>query len=133
MKILYRLLALAAITSATFTSATAADPGRGFVETDLVSNLATLTDKNGVVHQAAHVDLNLRNPWGVGESPTTANGPGSPFWVSENNAGKSTLYDTHGIPQPAPPLIRQRLGHTPSSPSTTPPIRARQREQCIKA
>jgi len=103
MRILHRLLASAVFISALLTSAMAADPGRGFVETDLVANLATLTDKNGVVHQAAHVDPNLKNPWGVGESPTTPTAPGSPFWVSDNNAGKATLYDTNGIPQPAPP------------------------------
>ena len=35
-------------------------------------------------------DKNLKNPWGV------AFGPGSPFWVSDNNSGKSTLYDGDG-------------------------------------
>jgi len=93
MRILHRLLALAVFVSAMLTGAMAADPGRGFVETDLVANLATLTDKNGVVHQPAHLDPNLVNPWGVGESG------GSPFWVSDNNAGKSTLYITDGTPQ----------------------------------
>lgn len=99
MKILHRFLALAVFISTTTLSMIAADPGRGFVETDLVANKSPLTDKNGVVHQPAHVDPNLLNAWGVGESPTTANGPGSPFWVSDNNAGKSTLYITDGTPQ----------------------------------
>jgi uncharacterized protein (TIGR03118 family) len=93
VKILHRLLALTVFISTTCFSAMAADPGRGFVETDLVANVATLTDKNGVVHQPAHVDPNLLNAWGVGESGT------SPFWVSDNNAGKSTLYVTDGTPQ----------------------------------
>jgi uncharacterized protein (TIGR03118 family) len=70
----------------------------GYVETDLVvnksvNNVPTLTDKNGIVHIARFFDPNLLNPWGVGESAT------SPFWVSDNNAGKSTLYDTQGAPQ----------------------------------
>src|SRR5262249_20254358 len=43
---------------------------------------------------AAHVDPNLKNPWGVSFSPT-----GSPFWVSDNGAGVSTLYDGSGNPQ----------------------------------
>jgi uncharacterized protein (TIGR03118 family) len=70
----------------------------GYVETDLVvnksvNNVPTLTDKNGIVHIAKFFDPNLLNPWGVGESAT------SPFWVSDNNAGKSTLYNTQGAPQ----------------------------------
>jgi uncharacterized protein (TIGR03118 family) len=72
--------------------------GDGYVETDLVvnksvNNIPTLTDKNGIVHIAKFFDPNLLNPWGVGESAT------SPFWVSDNNAGKATLYNTQGAPQ----------------------------------
>jgi uncharacterized protein (TIGR03118 family) len=72
--------------------------GRGYVETDLVVNKSVggvpkLTDKNGTVHIAKFFDPNLQNPWGVGESTT------SPFWVADNNAGKSTLYNTQGAPQ----------------------------------
>lgn len=74
------------------------DKEDGYVETDLVvnksvNNVPTLTDRNGIVHIAKFVDPNLLNPWGVGESAT------SPFWVSDNNAGKSTLYNTQGAPQ----------------------------------
>jgi uncharacterized protein (TIGR03118 family) len=39
-------------------------------------------------------DPNLINPWGV------SFGPNSPFWISDNNAGVSTLYDGAGTPQP---------------------------------
>src|SRR5207302_3239541 len=49
--------------------------------TNLVSDLA------GV---AAVQDPHLVNPWGIAESP------GSPFWISDNNAGVSTLYRTPG-------------------------------------
>ena len=35
---------------------------------------------------AATTDPNLVNPWGISESS------GSPFWVSDNNAGVATLY-----------------------------------------
>ena len=38
-------------------------------------------------------DKPLLNPWGI-----TA-GPGSPFWVADNNAGVSTLYDGAGVLQ----------------------------------
>jgi len=58
----------------------------GFLETDLVANKSPLTDSNGVVHTPKAVDLNLVNPWGVGESAT------SPFWVADNGSGVSTLY-----------------------------------------
>lgn len=42
---------------------------------------------------AQHVDKNLINPWGVSYSATSA------FWVSDNNASVSTLYDGTGTPQ----------------------------------
>src|ERR1043166_334564 len=72
----------------------------GFTETDLVANKKPLTDANGIVHNAVTVDANLQNPWGVGASAT------SPFWVSDNGAGVSTLYDAAGTPQFQPnPLI----------------------------
>src|ERR1700737_3875306 len=54
------------------------------LQTNLVSDLP------GV---AQHLDPNLVNPWGISESPT------SPFWVADNNAGVSTLYNTLGVPQ----------------------------------
>src|SRR5437588_716766 len=54
------------------------------LQTNLVSDLA------GV---ARFQDPHLVNPWGIAESAT------SPFWVSDNNAGVSTLYNTAGTPQ----------------------------------
>src|ERR1700730_3175686 len=38
-------------------------------------------------------DKNLLNPWGLVQGPT-------PFWVSDNNAGVSTLYDGNGKKMP---------------------------------
>jgi uncharacterized protein (TIGR03118 family) len=58
---------------------------RSYVQTNLVSDIPGL---------AAHTDPNLKNPWG------TSVGPGSPIWVSDNNAGVTTLYDGVGNPQP---------------------------------
>jgi uncharacterized protein (TIGR03118 family) len=61
------------------------------LQTDLVSDLP------GV---AQNTDSHLVNPWGISEST------GSPFWISDNNAGVSTLYNSAGVPQPtAKPLI----------------------------
>ncbi len=51
------------------------------LQTNLVSDLA------GV---AAVQDPNLVNPWGISE------GGGGPFWISDNNAGVSTLYSVPG-------------------------------------
>ncbi len=42
---------------------------------------------------AAHIDPQLSNPWGISYAPTGA------FWVSDNNAGVSTLYNTAGAKQ----------------------------------
>jgi len=50
-----------------------------FVQHNLVADLAG---------QADLVDTNLVNPWGIATSPT------SPFWVSDNHSGVSTLYNT---------------------------------------
>jgi uncharacterized protein (TIGR03118 family) len=42
---------------------------------------------------APHTDTNLVNGWGLARSST------SPFWVSDNGSGLSTLYDGTGNPQ----------------------------------
>jgi uncharacterized protein (TIGR03118 family) len=54
------------------------------LQTNLVSDLP------GV---AQFQDPQLVNPWGIAE------GPGGPFWISDNNAGVSTLYNTPGEKQ----------------------------------
>ena len=95
---LQRPLALAALALALLIGSPTALLAAGYVETDLVvnqqdsNNVPTLTDKNGIVHIAKFYDPNLVNPWGVGESKA------SPFWISDNGAGLSTLYDTQGTP-----------------------------------
>jgi len=43
---------------------------------------------------AVHTDPNLVNAWGVSHSAT------SPFWVSDNGTGMTTLYDGSGTPFP---------------------------------
>jgi uncharacterized protein (TIGR03118 family) len=97
MNKLHRPLALAALIGFSFPFSTPAQTG-GYVETDLVVNkkvgaVPTLVDNHGVTHIAQFFDPNLVNPWGIGESS------GSPFWISDNNAGVSTLYNTPGMPQ----------------------------------
>jgi uncharacterized protein (TIGR03118 family) len=99
MKSRYRPFALAALTGLAIAGYVGADNSGGYIETDLVVNQAaggvpTLRDGNGIVHIAKFFDPHLVNPWGVTSSPT------SPFWISDNGAGVSTLYDTTGAPQP---------------------------------
>jgi uncharacterized protein (TIGR03118 family) len=53
-------------------------------QTNLVSNIPGL---------ASHTDPDLKNPWGISFSPT------SPFWVADNGAGLSTLYNGAGVKQ----------------------------------
>ncbi len=64
------------------------------LQTNLVSDLP------GV---AAVTDPNLINPWGISESG------GSAFWISDNNAGLTTLYDTNAqgttVNDPGLPLV----------------------------
>src|SRR5258708_22238919 len=60
--------------------AKASSPGM-VLQTNLVSDLPGA---------AAVTDPNLVNAWGISESGT------SPFWISDNNAGVSTLYQVPG-------------------------------------
>src|SRR5438094_2705672 len=52
-----------------------------YVQTNLVSDIPGL---------AANTDPNLVNPWGI------AFGPTSPFWISDNHTGLSTVYRGSG-------------------------------------
>jgi uncharacterized protein (TIGR03118 family) len=58
-----------------------------YTQTNLVA------DQPGV---APITDPNLVNPWGLTRSPTTTAKAGSPWWVSDNNSGFSTLYTGAG-------------------------------------
>jgi uncharacterized protein (TIGR03118 family) len=53
------------------------------VQTNLVSDIPGL---------AVTTDPNLINPWGISNSPT------SPYWISDQGVGKSTLYNGAGTP-----------------------------------
>jgi uncharacterized protein (TIGR03118 family) len=68
-----------------------ASAGRGGIATRSYDQTNLVSDIPGL---AAHIDPNLKNPWG------TSVGPGSPIWVSDNHAGVTTLYDGAGNPQP---------------------------------
>jgi len=59
-----------------------------YARTDLTANSASVSDK------AANIDGNLLNAWGLSRATI------SPWWISDNGAGVSTLYDGGGVPQP---------------------------------
>src|SRR2546429_2197066 len=59
-----------------------------YKQTNLVSDLASISTPNPP-------DPSLKNPWGLTRSPG-----GSPWWVSNNNSGTSTLYNGAGAAIP---------------------------------
>jgi uncharacterized protein (TIGR03118 family) len=70
--------------------------------TNLVSNQ---------VGQAKHDDPLLVNAWGL------ASGPGSPFWISDEMTGWSTIYNGAGAKQGLEVLIPSAGGDAPGSPT----------------
>lgn len=76
--------------------------GQHYKVTKLVS------DQSG----ASHHDANLVNPWGLSRSS------GSPWWISDNGTGLSTLYDGTGVAQPLvvtiPPASSKSKTGTPT-------------------
>ena len=61
---------------------------------------------------AATIDPNLINPWGISFAP------GHPFWISDNNAGVSTLYNGDGSKVPLTVNIPPPTGQTGSGTPT---------------
>jgi len=82
----------------------------------LVTNLTS--DISGV---AANTDPVLQNAWGVAFSPGA-----SPFWISDNATGCSTLYDGQGVPQLPPTPLKVKIplpgkqGVPPQTVNTSP-------------
>ena len=72
------------------------------VQTNLASDISGL---------AAYLDSNLVNPWGIASSA------GSPFWLSDNGTGVSTLYDGAGAPQALTVTVPPPGGTSASSPT----------------
>lgn len=63
-----------------------------YTQTNLVSNVP-------VTPAAAVPDPNLQNAWGL------VHGPGTPWWISNNAGGTSTLYNTSGL-NPLNPAVQ---------------------------
>ncbi|HEX5442367.1 MAG TPA: TIGR03118 family protein [Pirellulales bacterium] len=90
----------------TFAPPPANQPAPVVVQTNLTSDLPGM---------AAQQDPLLINPWGISFGPTT------PFWVSDNATGFSTLYNGQGVAQPAgtnPPISPLQVT-IPSSPGSS--------------
>src|SRR5437870_5236560 len=83
------MLLLAALPDTAFAKANAGSPGF-YVQTNLVSDIV------GAPPQIT--DGDLVNPWGL------VHGPATPWWVSDNGAGVSTLYNTQSVPVVKVPL-----------------------------
>src|SRR2546430_96826 len=58
-------------------------------------------------------NTDLKNPWGISHSAT------SPFWLSDNGAGKATLYNGAGVKQALVVTIATPLGQTPGTATPT--------------
>jgi len=74
-----------------------------YFQRNLVSDIAGMAEKT---------DTNLVNPWGIATSAT------SPFWVADNHAGLSTLYDGNGVAMSLIVTIPPPPGGTPPAAPT---------------
>jgi uncharacterized protein (TIGR03118 family) len=76
-----------------------------FIQSNLVSDIPG---------EAATTDPSLVNPWGISFSPT------SPFWISDNGTGVSTLYNGAGTKIPLTVAVPPPAGGmAPSAPTGT--------------
>ena len=99
-------LATGAILAVPAVSTSADQPGTSFRQTNLV------TDDQARA-QARFTDTSLKNPWGISSSQS------SPMWVSDNNAGVTTLYRGDGSKVPLTVVIPPAAGGTQGSPTGT--------------
>ena len=89
VKAISRLFGMCILTIAAVLAFSAQAMAQAYQQTNLVSDIQGLAQNppNG------QPDAQLVNPWGLISSPT------SPWWVSDNNAGVSTLYNGQGVKQ----------------------------------
>ena len=86
MKLLSKSVAVLSLASALFPALSSA---QHYSQKNLVSDIAQPNNTDG---SKVLVDPNLKNPWGITRSST------SPWWISNNNSGTSTLFDGNGNP-----------------------------------
>jgi uncharacterized protein (TIGR03118 family) len=89
LKTVRRLCTLCTLTIAAVVALRSLGMAQAYQQTNLVSDIQGLAQNppNG------QPDTQLMNPWGLISSPT------SPWWVADNNAGVSTLYNGQGVKQ----------------------------------
>jgi uncharacterized protein (TIGR03118 family) len=85
-KTVFGLCKMCALVVAAVLALSALGLAQAYQQINLVSDIQGLAPKNPP-------DAQLLNPWGLISSPT------SPWWVSDNNAGVSTLYNGDGVKQ----------------------------------
>ena len=92
----FSLCVLAASLALASIPALAKDNGKsdGYLQANLVSDLPGMAQLQ---------DTNLVNPWGISFSAT------SPFWISDNGSGLSTLYAVTNDPGGSPHVAKQGL------------------------
>ena len=86
MKLLSKSVAVLSLASALLPALSSA---QHYTQKNLVSDIAQPNNTDG---SKVLVDPNLKNPWGITRSST------SPWWISNNNSGTSTLFDGNGNP-----------------------------------
>jgi uncharacterized protein (TIGR03118 family) len=89
VKTISRLFGMCILTIAAVLAFSAQVMAQAYQQTNLVSDIQGLAQNP----PKGQPDAQLVNPWGLISSPT------SPWWVSDNNAGVSTLYDGQGVKQ----------------------------------
>jgi hypothetical protein len=82
-----REMALAVVTFALLLTGSAI--AQQYHRTDLTANASSVSSSTSTIN----VDPNLVNAWGL------ARASGTPWWVSDNGSGLSTLYNAAGVPQ----------------------------------
>ena len=88
---------------------------RVLAATELLYQQTNLTSNQPGV--APNTDPNLQNAWGVTFLPASVFPGGSPFWISDNNSGLSTLYDKSGMPVASPVNIPSPSADTGGTPT----------------
>ena len=82
-----------------------------FVSSAAVAQFKLTNLSSNQVKQARHDDPLLVNAWGL------VHAPGSPWWVSDNNSGWSTLYDSQGNQVQTLKVLIPTAGNGPDSPT----------------
>ena len=82
-----------------------------FVSSAAVAQYKLTNLSSNQVKQARHDDPLLVNAWGL------VHAPGSPWWVSDNNSGWSTLYDSQGNQVQTLKVLIPTAGNGPDSPT----------------